>query len=327
MSFDYVERCKESFNFFCTFHKLVKNNNVFYPPNITDKDKLDFHFNMDQCKHVFKEFVDFIESKTNEFDETLSNYVVEKMNNLDVYHIRKLDYSEKPFTVYGDKWAPVTIIGWLQEYKMFIINYLAQKKSAEILIDTEIQSLRGRIENYTAAQIFEGNLEAYNIYNDSAKENFRLATYYESLFIITLISAGALSLITFDSFNSFQILKAGPDIKTIVLFLISKIFIAGIVVAICTYLIKRSSQHRKMSQIEKSTALELKAMGPYLKGISDQKIEEIKISLIPSYFGVNHIKEEDFHVNEALINNLKATSEILKTTTEAAKTVSDAFKK
>ncbi|MDX6038324.1 hypothetical protein, partial [Acinetobacter baumannii] len=78
-----------------------------------------------------------------------------------------------------------------------------------------------------------------------------------------------------------------------------------------------------MSQIEKSAALELKAMGPYLKGISDEKIEDIKISLIPSYFGVNHIKEEDFHVNEALINNLKATSEILKTTTEAAKTVSD----
>ncbi|HAV5548548.1 TPA: hypothetical protein JI101_17215 [Acinetobacter baumannii] len=282
---------------------------------------------MEQCKIVFQEFIDFVESKNSEVDEVLSNYIIEKMDNLDDYHIRKLIYTGLPFTVYGDKWAPATIIGWLQEYKVFINNYLSQKESAQILIDTEIQALRGRIENYTAAQIFEGNLEAYNIYNDSAKENFKLATYYESLFIITLFSAGVLSFITFDSFNTFQILKDGPDVKTIVLFLISKIFIAGIVVAICTYLIKRSSQHRKMSQIEKSTALELKAMGPYLKGISDQKIEEIKISLIPSYFGVNHIKEEDFHVNEALINNLKATSEILKTTTEAAKTVSDAFKK
>lgn len=327
MSFDYVERCKESFNFFCTFHKLVKDNHVFYPPNITDKDKLDFHFNMDQCKNIFKEFVDFVESKTDEFDETLSNYVIEKMNNLDTYHIRKLDYAEMPFTVYGDKWAPVTIIGWLQEYKMFIINYLAQRESAQSLIDVEVEKLRGRIENYTAAQIFEGNLEAYNIYNDSAKENYKLASFYEISFLMTLFLAGILSFITFDSFNSSPLLKDGPDIKTIVLFLISKIFIAGIVVAICTYLIKRSSQHRKMSQIEKSAALELKAMGPYLKGISDQKIEEIKISLIPSYFGGNHIKEEDFHVNEALINNLKATSEILKTTTEAAKTVSDAFKK
>lgn len=324
MSFDYVERCKESFNFFSKFHKLAKDNHVFYPLNITDKDKLDFHFNMDQCKNIFKEFVDFIESKTDEFDETLSNYVIEKMNNLETYHIRKLDYTEMPFTVYGDKWAPVTIISWLQEYKMFIMNYLAQKESAQSLIDMEVDKLRGKIDNYTAAQIFEGNLEAYNIYSDSAKENFRLASFYEMLFFITLFLAGSLSVITF---NSLQTFKESPNINTIVLFLISKIFIAGIVVAICTFLIKRSSQHRKMSQIEKSAALELKAMGPYLKGISDQKIEEIKISLIPSYFGTKHIKEEDFHVNEALINNLKATSEILKTTTEAAKTVSDAYKK
>ncbi|MCK0925677.1 hypothetical protein BFR80_016515 [Acinetobacter pittii] len=327
MSSDYIEKCKKSFEYFNLFYNFYKEDKINYPDNVSDKDKDDFKFNMEQCKVVFQDFVDFVESENIEADEILANYIVEKMDNLDIYHTRKLNYAGLPFTVYGDKWAPATIIGWLQEYKIFIKNYLDQKKSAKVLIDTEIQTLRGRIENYTAAQIFEGNLEAYNIYNDSAKENFRLATYYESLFIITLISAGALSLITFNSFNSFQILKDGPDIKTIVLFLISKIFIAGIVVAICTYLIKRSSQHRKMSQIEKSTALELKAIGPYLKGISDQKIEEIKISLIPSYFGVNHIKEEDFHVNEALINNLKATSEILKTTTEAAKTVSDAFKK
>ncbi|HGP3418625.1 TPA: hypothetical protein ACLHMH_000500 [Acinetobacter baumannii] len=327
MSYEYIEKCKTSFNYFCTFYNFYKDNKINYPANASEKDKDDFKFNMEQCKVVFQDFVDFVESEDSEVDEILSDYIIEKMDNLDTYHTRKLNYAGLPFTVYGDKWAPATIIGWLQEYKIFIKNYLDQKKSAKLLIDTEIQTLRGRIENYTAAQIFEGNLEAYNIYNDSAKENFRLATYYESLFIITLISAGALSLITFNSFNGFQILKDGPDIKTIVLFLISKIFIAGIVVAICTYLIKRSSQHRKMSQIEKSTALELKAIGPYLKGISDQKIEEIKISLIPSYFGVNHIKEEDFHVNEALINNLKATSEILKTTTEAAKTVSDAFKK
>ncbi|MFW1844351.1 hypothetical protein [Acinetobacter baumannii] len=327
MSFDYIEKCNSSFDYFNRYYAYYKDNNITYPDNVSEKDKDDFKFNMEQCKIVFQEFIDFVESKNSEVDEVLSNYIIEKMDNLDDYHIRKLIYTGLPFTVYGDKWAPATIIGWLQEYKVFINNYLSQKESAQILIDTEIQALRGRIENYTAAQIFEGNLEAYNIYNDSAKENFKLATYYESLFIITLFSAGVLSFITFDSFNSFQILKDGPDVKTIVLFLISKIFIAGIVVAICTYLIKRSSQHRKMSQIEKSTALELKAMGPYLKGISDQKIEEIKISLIPSYFGVNHIKEEDFHVNEALINNLKATSEILKTTTEAAKTVSDAFKK
>lgn len=327
MSFDYIEKCSSSFDYFNRYYSYYKDNNITYPDNVSEKDKDDFKFNMEQCKDVFLEFINFVGSINGEVDEILSNYIIEKMDNLDTYHIRKLIYTGLPFTVYGDKWAPATIIGWLQEYKIFINNYLSQKESAKILIDAEIQTLRGRIENYTAAQIFEGNLEAYNIYNDSAKENFKLATYYERLFIITLISAGALSFISFDSFNSFQIFKASPDIKTIVLFLISKIFIAGIVVAICTYLIKRSSQHRKMSQIEKSTALELKAMGPYLKGISDQKIEEIKISLIPSYFGVNHIKEEDFHVNEALINNLKATSEVLKTTTEAAKTVSDAFKK
>lgn len=327
MNSDYIERCRSSFDYFDRFYELSRESHIYYPDGLPENEKLEFQLNMAQCKDVFQDFIDFIESENNEVDEILSNYIIEKMNNLDTYHIRKLNYAGLPFTVYGDKWAPATIIGWLQEYKIFIKNYLDQKKSAKLLIDTEIQTLRGRIENYTAAQIFEGNLEAYNIYNDSAKENFRLATYYESLFIITLISAGALSLISFNSFNGFQILKDGPDIKTIVLFLISKIFIAGIVVAICTYLIKRSSQHRKMSQIEKSTALELKAIGPYLKGISDQKIEEIKISLIPSYFGVNHIKEEDFHVNEALINNLKATSEILKTTTEAAKTISDAYKK
>lgn len=327
MNSDYIERCRSSFDYFDRFYELSRENHIYYPEGLPENEKLEFQLNMAQCKDVFQDFVDFIESGNKEVDEILSNYIIEKMNNLDTYHIRKLSYTGLPSTVYGDKWAPATIIGWLQEYKIFIKNYLAQKESAKALIDTEIKTLRGRIENYTAAQIFEGNLEAYNIYNDSAKENFKLATFYESLFIMTLLSAGMLSFISFNGFDSFQIFKNGPDINTIVLFLISKVFIAGIVVAICTYLIKRSSQHRKMSQIEKSTALELKAMGPYLKGISDQKIEEIKISLIPSYFGVNHIKEEDFHVNEALINNLKATSEILKTTTEAAKTVSDAYKK
>lgn len=327
MSFEYKEKCRASLDYFNQFYKFYKDNQINYPENASEKDKNDFIFNMEQCKVIFQEFVDFIDSEEIEVDENLSNYIIEKMDNLNIYHIRKLSYTGLPYRVYGDKWAPANIIGWLQEYKIFIKNYLDQKESARLLIDTEIQTLRGRIENYTAAQIFEGNLEAYNIYSDSAKENFKLASFYEVLFFMTLFLAGIISFITFDSLNSSQIFKNGPDLKTIVLFLISKFFIAGIVVAICTYLIKRSSQHRKMSQIEKSAALELKAMGPYLKGISDEKIEDIKISLIPSYFGVNHIKEEDFHVNEALINNLKATSEILKTTTEAAKTVSDAYKK
>jgi len=324
LSFDYIEKCKASFDYFNRFYNLYKDNQINYPDNVSEKDKDDFKFNMEQCKDIFQGFVDFIESKNSEVDEILAKYIIEKMDNLDVYHTRKLNYAGLPFTVYGDKWAPATIIGWLQEYKIFIKNYLAQKESAKTLIDNEIKTLRGRIENYTAAQIFEGNLEAYNIYNDSARDNSLIALIYEVLFLIILIFIGYLSYITFDRFQNIQ---NSLEINTIVIFLISKIFLAGIVVAICTYLIKRSSQHRKMSQIEKSAALELKAMGPYLKGVSDQKIEEIKISLIPSYFGVKHIKEEDFYVNEALINNLKATSEILKTTTEAVKTVSDAYKK
>ncbi|OCY53100.1 hypothetical protein BFR81_06370 [Acinetobacter pittii] len=279
---------------------------------------------MEQCKDIFQDFIRFIESENVEVDEILANYIIEKMENLDIYHTSQLIYSGFPFSVYGDKWAPTHIFGWLQEYKIFIKNYLAQKESAKILIDAEINTLRGRIENYTAAQIFEGNLEAYTVYSESAKLNSYIALTYEVIFVLALIGTGYFSYITFERFQNVQ---NSLEINTIAIFLISKIFLAGIVVAICTFLIKRSSQHRKMSQIEKSAALELKAIGPYLKGISDQKIEEIKISLIPSFFGAKHIKEEDFHINEALINNLKATSEILKTTTEAAKTVSDAFKK
>lgn len=318
------EVCERAFLSFEHFYKLYKKNQITYPENYSDKDKDDFNYYMENCLVDFSSFLEYLNDHIDLIDNVLSDSIIAKMEILELHHIRKLNYAGKPFMVYGDKWAPANISGWLSEYKLFIKNYLDQQKSAKLLIDSEVHALRGRIENYTAAQIFEGNLEAYDIYVSSAESNSYKALIYEVLFLIVLCSIGCFSYSTFEKFqNTINSLET----STIVIFLISKFFVACVVIAICTYLIKRSSQHRKMAQIEKTTALELKAMGPYLKGISDDKIEEIKISLVSSYFGVSHIKDEDFHVNEALTNNLKATSEILKATSEAAKAVSETFKK
>ncbi|UOG18660.1 hypothetical protein [Acinetobacter sp. PK01] len=306
------------------FYQLFLDGKVIFPDDYSENDKIEFKSGMDSCARTIQDFYRFLQDNKNLIDEVLDQYISEKLDSLSVYHIRKLKFGKDGKFIYGDKWIPTNVMGWLDEYKIFASNFISQKMSAKKMIDDEVSVLRSKIENYTAAQIFEGNLEAYNIYNTSSKNNFNLAIFFELLFIAVLIGAG---IFTYASFEKYQSLETLMNTQSIIFFIVSKIFMTGIVVALCTYFIKRSSQHRKMAQIEQSTALELKAMGPYLKGVSDEKIEEVKLSLISKYFGVTRVENEDFHINEALLNNLKAASEILKASSEAAKSVADVAKK
>lgn len=319
-----IDKIEELISDFKVYYKAYKNEKIVFRSSETAEGKNRFRQEMENCFIYFIEFKNYLVEHAELIDDILDKDIFERLNTILIYHLHKLK-DEKLDSVVGDQNLPGNILGWLADCRAFTENYINQQLSAKKLIDAEVNALRGKIENYTAMQIFEGNLEAYNVYNDSAKKNRTIANYFDAFFILILISAASFSYFSFETLT-FQLYVEKISLIALVLIIFSKLFLASILIAICTFLLKRSSQHRKLAHIESTRALELKAMGPYLKGMSDEKIEEVKLSLITSYFGKTSLENEDFHINEALLNNLKATSDVLKTTAEAAKVVSDVGK-
>lgn len=205
--------------------------------------------------------------------------------------------------------------GSLVGIESFIRTFNLDKQRYNLVVSNEIKSIleeaKKELEDFKETKNIIKNLKSVDYYSEECEKYMSRHYTYLVLFLITILVALTISVISVCSEPKFFLDKFDY-------WFLKGSFIL-VVITLVSYFIKQSSHYQSLADQANQTRLELQAFPTFITGVEKADEVAIRKELALKYFGREVDKTAHKDISNLVSDQIKNTTEMVKAVTEVIK--------
>lgn len=205
--------------------------------------------------------------------------------------------------------------GSLVGIESFIRTFNLDKQRYNLVVSNEIKSIleeaKQELEDFKETKNIIKNLKSVDYYSEECEKYMSRHYTYLVLFLITILVALTISVISVCSEPKFFLDKFDY-------WFLKGSFIL-VVITLVSYFIKQSSHYQSLADQANQTRLELQAFPTFITGVEKADEVAIRKELALKYFGREVDKTAHKDISNLISDQIKNTTEMVKAVTEVIK--------